>query len=129
MTKKLKAFIDSAKPYTPDVKLWGIHIIPDGKFVGLFGAENGYDKMILVGEDQNQNYYLINKAVQVDVMSFLDCEGVRSIDIPNATGCIRVLFYQPVCITKLLSAIQPIDYELTELVDEAEDDDEPVGQA
>ena len=133
MTKKAKQLIDAAKPYDPKIPLWGIHIIPDGKYTGFFG-ENGFDRMVLVGEDQNTNLYLINKAVQVDVISLLDCEGIRSIDIPSETGCVRICFYQPIAITKLLSSIHPIDFELVEAfkdleLDDEDDEDEPVGKA
>ena len=134
MTKQQRELIDSLTEYPLGTAIFAIHLIPDGKYTGFWG-ENGFKKMILIGEDQDANLYLINKTVQTDLISLMNCEGIRAIDCPEYTGGIRICFFKPIVITKLLSTIHPLDADLLEMLDDldfgedTEDDDEPVGKA
>ena len=108
MTKKQKALIEKAEPYVLNTPLTAIYIIPSGRpYKGPFTG-NGFEHMILIGEDAiEERYYYINPEEEVDVLTFFHLSTVHSIDVPCRHGTIRVCFREPVIVDELLSAITP----------------------
>ncbi len=94
MNKKQKALLDKCVPYEPGTPLTSILIIPSGRlYKGPF-YPNGYDHMILVGENTDNNkLYYINPNSETDVLAIFHVAHVYSIDIPHEYGgAVRVCF-------------------------------------
>lgn len=114
MTKKLREFIEKAKPYIAGTPIINVHIIPNGKNTGPFRG-NGYESVILVGEGymDDENLYLLNSGNETDMVSlFLTRAIVHGIDVPKKTHCARLMFCRPVIFTdEVLFSAVPEPYE------------------
>ena len=109
MNKKQKELLAQAEKYTLGTPITAIYIIPSGRYYKSPDGPNGFDHMILVGEDaENNKLYYINENEETDAICLFHLAEVRTIDIPHdAGGAVRVCFTAAIVIDDYFSAITP----------------------
>lgn len=86
MTKKQKDFIAKAKPRT-STKFKCLYIADKGTLYGGFWGKNGYNNMVIIGQNADDEYELI--ADYSDVVWIREIGDVN-IDIANKNGMMRL---------------------------------------
>ena len=101
MTKKQKEMIASAVPYPAGAPLSAIYVIPSGRGMRGVFTGNGFQHMILLGEDPfSDTLFNLGTTTDHDVIMMFHRSHVNSIDIPQRYGgAIRVCFSPMVKIT------------------------------
>lgn len=95
MNKYQKELIEKSKPYIPEMPFDYLYIIPSGKLYNGFWGKNGHNSIYIVcgvHKEHEDEYYLIGKDYQVDVLDFMDFSKQTmaiSCDIPNKINCVR----------------------------------------
>lgn len=120
MNKKQKALIASAIPYPLGQPLSSIYVIPSGRlYKGPFKG-NGFDHMILIGEDAfTETYYFINEGRETDVLATFHLSHIHSVDIPHRFGGAIRLCFSPIIAIRDVSMSSIVPFEIPAPSDKA----------
>lgn len=87
MKKALKELLENAKPYNGET-LTSILIIPSGKAYTGFWGRNGYNRLIVIGQNE-ENDYLVSTEYQQDVINCFTKTGF-SVDVSSKYNCVCI---------------------------------------
>ena len=108
MTEQLKEIIDNAEHAHEGMFFREFLIIPTGeKYGGLWG-ENGFDKMIILAGELDEDKWAIVTNYS-DAFNIINQSRSINFDVPSKYDCLRIWFDKPIELTSIASSVLSLE--------------------